>query len=182
MLGALSKNWWVLALRGAFAVLFGLVALFSQLDTLEAVGRVFGAYAIAEGALVVVAGVRRTRRKGLLIAEGASGIFAGLAALAFPQIVALVLLYVVAVWAFVTGVLEIFAAISLRREIEGEWALLFLGVLSVILGVTMALLPGVGLLSLVWLVGVYALAAGAALIALAFRVRGDGRRRGSRVV
>lgn len=162
--------------------MFGLVALFLPLDTLEAVGRVFGVYAIVEGVLVVVAGVRRTRYKGLLIAEGASGVFAGLVALAWPAIVALVLLYVVAVWAFVTGVLEIAAAVYLRREIEGEWALFLVGVLSVILGVAMALLPGVGLLSLVWLVGLYALAAGAALIALALRLRGAGRRGRSRVV
>ena len=144
-------------------------------------GRIFGVYAIVEGALVIVAGVRQTRRKGLFIAEGTSGIVAGLVALAFPAIIALVLLYVVALWAFVTGVLEIIAAFYLRREIEGEWALLLVGILSVILGVTMAVQPGVGLLSLVWVVGLYALLAGAALIALAFRVR-DAGHRGSRVV
>lgn len=182
MLSALSDNWWVLVLRGLLAVLFGLVALFLPLGTPEAVGRVFGAYAILEGVLVVLAGVRRTRYRGLLIAEGASGIIAGLVALAWPEIVALVLLYVVAIWAVFTGILEIVAAVSLRREIEGEWVLLLVGLLSVILGVTMVVLPGVGLLSLVWLVGLYALSAGVALIALAFRVRDAHDRRGSRVV
>ena len=181
LLPALSKNWWVLALRGPVAVLFGLAAIFLPLDTLEAVGLLFGAYAIVEGVLVVVSGVRRTRYRGMLIAEGASGIVAGLLALAWPDIVALVLLYVVVIWAVLTGVLEILAAITLRREIEDEWALFLVGVLSIVLGAAMAVLPGVGLPALIWLVGLYALAAGVALIVLALRVRGRRQATGSRV-
>ncbi len=73
------------------------------------------------------------------------------------------------------------AAVSLRREIEGEWALFLVGVLSVIFGIILAVLPGVGLLSLVWLVGLYALAVGVALIVLALRVRGLRRHEGRRV-
>jgi uncharacterized membrane protein HdeD (DUF308 family) len=84
MLSALSENWWALALRGLLAVLFGFAALFLPLDTLEAVGGVFGAYAITEGVLVVLTGIRRTRYRGGLIAEGTSGIVAGLVALAGP--------------------------------------------------------------------------------------------------
>ena len=181
MLAALSENWWALALRGLLAVLFGFAAIFLPLDTLEAVGRLFGAYAITEGVLVVMTGIRRTRYRGVLIAEGASGIVAGLVALAWPSITALVLLYVVAIWAILSGVAEMIAAVSLRREIEGEWVLFLVGVLSVLLGMAMAVLPGVGLLSLVWLVGLYALAVGVALIVLAFRVRSARRRGRSRV-
>lgn len=88
------------------------------------------------------------------------------------------LLYVVAIWAILSGVVEVIAAVVLRREIEGEWVLFLVGVLSVALGVAMAVLPGVGVLSLIWLVGLYALAIGVAMIVLAFRVR-DARRRGS---
>ena len=181
MLAALSENWWALVLRGLLAVLFGFAALFLQLDTLEAVGRLFGAYAITEGVLVVLTGIRSARYTGVFIAEGASGIVAGLVALAWPSITALVLLYVVAIWALLSGVAEMIAAVSLRREIEGEWALFLVGVLSVLLGAAMAVLPGVGLLSLVWLVGLYALAVGVALIVLAFRVRGRGRGSSGRV-
>ena len=91
------------------------------------------------------------------------------------------LLYVVAIWAILSGVAEMIAAVSLRREIEGEWALFLVGILSVIFGIILAVLPGVGLLSLVWLIGLYALAVGGALIVLAFRVRGAPRRESSRV-
>jgi uncharacterized membrane protein HdeD (DUF308 family) len=177
MLSALSENWWALILRGLLAVLFGFAALFLALDTLPAVGRLFGAYAITEGVLAIMTGIRTTRYTVVLIAEGASGIVAGLVAVAWPSITALVLLYVIAIWAILSGIAEMIAAVSLRREIAGEWALFFAGVLSVALGVAMAFLPGVGLLSLVWLVGLYALAVGVALIVLALRVRG--RERGS---
>jgi uncharacterized membrane protein HdeD (DUF308 family) len=90
-----------------------------------------------------------------------------------------VLLYVVAIWAILSGVAEVIAAVALRREIGGEWLLFLVGVLSVILGV--AILPGVGVLSLVWLVGLYALAIGFAMIVLAFRVLDVRRRRNTRV-
>jgi uncharacterized membrane protein HdeD (DUF308 family) len=107
----------------------------------------------------------------VLIAEGAWGIVSGVVAVAWPSITALVLLYVVAIWAILSGVAEMIAAVALRREMAGEWALFLVGLLSVIFGITLAVLPGVGLLSLVWLVGLYALAIGVALIGLAFRVR-----------
>jgi uncharacterized membrane protein HdeD (DUF308 family) len=181
MRAALSENWWALALRGLLAVLFGFAALFLPLDTLTAVGRIFGVYAILEGVLVALTGIRRTRYRGVLIAEGASGIVAGLVALSWPSITALVLLYVVAIWAILSGVAEMIAAVALRREMAGEWALFLVGVLSVIFGIILAVLPGVGLLSLVWLVGLYALAVGVALIVLAFRVRGLQGRENRRV-
>ena len=178
MLATLSENWWVLALRGLLAVLFGFAALVLPLGTLEAVGRLFGVYAILEGALVVLIGMRGTQYRGAFLSEGAFGIVAGLVALAWPGVTALVLLYVIAIWAILSGIAEIIAAVALRREIEGEWVLFLVGVLSVVLGVAMAVLPSVGVLSLIWLVGLYALAVGVAMIVLAFRVR-DVRRRGS---
>jgi uncharacterized membrane protein HdeD (DUF308 family) len=105
----------------------------------------------------------------------------GILAFLWPIITAFVLVYFIAFWAILTGVLEIIAAIWLRREIEGEWALIAGGLLSVIFGLILVLSPGLGLLSLVWLIGVYALVFGVVLIVLAFRVRGRGRGASSRV-
>ena len=152
-------------------MLFGLAALFLPLESLETVGCLFGVYAILEGGLVALIGVRGTRYRATFIVEGAFGIVAGLVALAWPGVTALVLLYVVAFWAVLSGVTEMVAAVALRREMEGEWALFLVGVLSIALGAAMAVLPGVGLLSLVWMVGLYALLAGVALIVLALRMR-----------
>jgi uncharacterized membrane protein HdeD (DUF308 family) len=115
----------------------------------------------------------------LLLTEGALGVVAGLIAFFWPGLTALVLLYVIAAWAIFTGVLEIMSAISLRREIDNEWMMILGGALSVLFGVLLAVLPGVGLLSLTWLIGIYALIFGVAFIILGFRVRGHGA--GSRV-
>jgi uncharacterized membrane protein HdeD (DUF308 family) len=183
MLPKLSENWWALALRGVASVIFGLLALFWPGITLTALILLFGAFALVDGVFAIVAGIRGVEgRRWLLLAEGVLGAIAGLVALSLPGTVAIVMLYVVAAWAVLTGLLEIVAAVQLRREIEGEWALALVGTVSVLFGVVLAVLPGVGLLSLVWLIGASVLVSGIALIALAFRVRGRGRGTRSRVV
>jgi uncharacterized membrane protein HdeD (DUF308 family) len=181
MLFALSVNWWALALRGAAAVIFGLLALFLPGVTLTVLILVFGAYALVDGVLAIVAGVRGVGPRWLLIVEGVIGVLFGILTFLWPVITAFVLLYFIAFWAILTDALEIIAAIWLRREIEGEWALIAGGVFSVIFGLILVLSPGLGLLSLVWLIGVYALVFGVVLIVLAFRVRGRGRGVSSRV-
>jgi uncharacterized membrane protein HdeD (DUF308 family) len=73
------------------------------------------------------------------------------------------------------GGLEIAAAIRLRRVIKGEWLLALTGVLSLALGLILAMMlatrPGLTVLSVAWLIAIYALAAGASLIILGFRLR-----------
>jgi sporulation protein YlmC with PRC-barrel domain len=105
--------------------------------------------------------------------EGVLGVLAGIVAFLWPGLTALALLYLVAAWAIVTGILQLVGAIRLRQEIEGEWLLILSGILSVIFGVLLAALPGVGILALVWLIGAYAVASGILLIILAFRVRNE---------
>jgi uncharacterized membrane protein HdeD (DUF308 family) len=173
-LAEVSGNWWALLIRGIAAVLFGLAALLWPGPTLFVLILFYGAYALVDGIFAIVAGFRAGsgQRRWLLLAEGALGVLAGLVVLAWPGVSALVMLYVIAFWAIFGGALRIVAAISLRREIDNEWTMALSGVLSIILGVILAVLPGVGLLSLVWLIGVFALGVGATLILLAFRVRG----------
>ena len=110
----------------------------------------------------------------LLLIQGILGVLASLVAFFWPGLTALALLYFIAAWAIVTGIMEIVAAIRLRQEIEGEWALGLSGLLSVIFGILLVVLPApAGLLSLVWLVGAYAVATGVLLLILAFRVRSE---------
>ncbi|GAA3106714.1 hypothetical protein GCM10020001_025750 [Nonomuraea salmonea] len=92
-------------------------------------------------------------------------------ALAWPGITSIALLFVVAVWAIVSGVSEIVAGIQLRKRIDNEWLLILGGALSVIFGVLLLAWPGAGLLSLAWLIGIFAVLYGIAMIALAFRVK-----------
>jgi len=182
ILPTLATNWWALLLRGIAAVLFGLAALFWPGLTLFVLIVFFGAYTVVDGIFAIVAGIRGSGgRRWLLLAEGVLGVLVGLIAFFWPGMTALVLLYVIAAWAISTGILKVVMAIWLRRELENEWLLVLSGVLSVLFGVILAVLPGVGLLSLVWLVGVYALIFGVALIVLGFRVRGQRASGSSRV-
>lgn len=175
-LPAVAGNWWTLALRGGVAMLFGLAALVWPGLTLEVLVLLLGAYLLVDGLFAVVAGARSssaTSHRALLLLEGLAGVAAGLVALIWTGLAAVALLYVVAAWAIITGATEVLSAIRLRREIRGEWAMGLSGIISVLFGVALAALPAFGLLALAWLIGVYAVAFGALLMVLAFRVRGE---------
>jgi uncharacterized membrane protein HdeD (DUF308 family) len=174
VLPTLSRNWWALALRGIAAIVFGVLAFALPGITLVTLILLLAAYMFVDGVFAIIAAVRAAGHESrwwLLLIEGVLGVLAGIAAFVVPGLTAFVLLYFVAAWAVITGALRIVEAVRLRREIEGEWAMILGGALSVIFGLLLAALPGVGILSLLWLVGAYAVALGIVLLVLAFRVR-----------
>jgi uncharacterized membrane protein HdeD (DUF308 family) len=171
---SLTTNWWALALRGALAILVGVFAFMMPGATLGALVFLFGIFAMVDGIFAIMAalrGVREHDRWGWMLVAGIMGIFAGLIALAVPGLGVLALVWLVAAWAFMRGVLEIGAAIKLRKIIEGEWMLLVGGVLSILFGVFIASRPGIGALVLATWIGVYAIFSGVVMLVLAFRVR-----------
>ncbi len=171
---ALAKNWWVLALRGVLAIVFGVLAALMPGITLFALVLLFGSYAIIDGGFAIVAAIRRRGTAGpwwALLLEGLIGIAAGVVTFVFPGLSALALVYVIGAWAIFTGVLEILAAFVLRRQIQGEWWLAATGVLSIIFGGLVLVRPGAGALALVLWIGAYAIVFGILLLALAFRLR-----------
>src|SRR5215213_8985347 len=120
-----ARNWWALALRGLAAVLFGLAALFWPGLVLAVLIVLFGAYALVDGVLAIIAAFRssgRGMRRPLLLIEGVIGILFGLVALFLPGLTALALLYIIAFWAILSGIARIAMAFMLRREIENEWS------------------------------------------------------------
>ena len=178
----LAGNWWALLLRGIAAVVFGLAALFWPGLTLFVLIVSFGAYALVDGTLAILAGIRGSEgSRWLLLAEGVFGVLAGLAAFLWPGMTAVVLLLLISAWAIFTGLLKVVMAIFFGREVENAWLMGLSGVLSILFGVVLAAWPGAGLLSLVWLIGIYALIFGVALIVLGFRARGHRQANGSRV-
>jgi uncharacterized membrane protein HdeD (DUF308 family) len=163
------------ALRGLFAVIFGVVALVWPQATLLALVLLFGAYALVDGIFATAFGIASYEgndRWWVMLLEGLVGIIIGVLTLFWPDKTALVLLYLIAAWALVTGILEIVAGIQLRRVITNEWMLILSGILSTIFGVLLVVFPSAGLVGLVWLIGVYALLFGISLISFAFRLRG----------
>jgi len=170
----LLRNWWALALRGVFAVLFGLAAFLLPGITLAVLIALFGAYVLIDGILAIVAGVRAAEhheRYGSLLWRGLCGIAAGLVAFIAPGITAVVLTLLVAVWAVITGVLEIVAAVHLHRA-HGEWLLMLNAVLSILFGFLLFVVPTLGMLTLIWLIGGYSVFFGIVMLTLAFRLRG----------
>jgi uncharacterized membrane protein HdeD (DUF308 family) len=174
-----TGHWWALALRGAIAILFGMAALPSPGITIEALIFLFGAYALVDGVFAIVGafgGTRGGTPRWLLFVDGIAGILAGMIAFFWPGLTAVALLYLIVVWAVITGIFEIAMAIRLQNgEIRGEWAMIVGGALSVLLGVILyEVEPVAGLLSLLWLIGIYAVAFGIMLLITAFRVRRRG--------
>ena len=170
----LASNWWALALRGVVAILVGVIAFTLPNVTLTALVFLFGAYALVDGVLAIAAAIRGLReheRWGWLLISGIAGVVVGVVAFMMPSVGALAIIWLVAAWALATGGLEIAAGIRLRKLIEGEWILLLVGVLSVILGVLIAMRPGIGAAVIVAWIGVYALISGIVILVLAFKIR-----------
>ena len=168
----LARHWWVIGLRGLAAILFGVLAFVWPGMTLAVLVLLFGAYALVDGVLTLIAAFRGgVQHRVVMLIEGVVSILAGLAAFAWPGLTALVLLYIIAFWAIVTGVLEIVTAIRVRRAISNELGLVIGGVLSVVFGVVLLIAPGAGALAVIFLIGAYAVVFGIALLGLAWRLR-----------
>jgi uncharacterized membrane protein HdeD (DUF308 family) len=171
MLHLLARHWWALALRGVFAVLFGLLTFLIPGITLLTLVLLFGAYAILDGIFDIISAVKAPGRHWPLVLEGVVGIIIGILTFIWPGITTMVLLYLIAFWAIFTGILEIVAGIRLREVIANEWLLILMGVLSVLFGFLILIFPGAGALAIVIWIGAYALLFGIMLIALAFLLR-----------
>jgi uncharacterized membrane protein HdeD (DUF308 family) len=174
MLKALARNWWALAIRGVAAVLFGLLALFWPGVTAYALVVLFGAYAFVDGVFAIVSAVRAAEaheRWGAFAIEGVVGLV--IAAITFfePHVTALALYFTIAAWAFITGVIEIVAAIQLRKMMQNEWLLILGGIASIAFGVLMVVYPLAGAITIIYLIGAYAILFGVLMIGFSLRLR-----------
>lgn len=171
----LAQNWWLLAIRGVAAIAFGVLAFVWPSITLAILIALFAAYAIVDGAALLIALLRgdpAARRSAWTVAIlGIISVAAGIIAILYPQITALTLLYVVAFWAILIGVFQVIMAIRLRQEIEGELWLAIGGIISIVFGVYLIVSPGNGLLSVIYLVAIWSIVFGISSLILAFRLR-----------
>ncbi len=148
-IGELPRHWWVVALRGLAAIIFGVLAFILPGPTLAVLIVLYGAYAIVDGVLALYAAVRSGDNRWTFVIEGVIGIAAGLVAFVWPGITALALLFVIAAWAMLTGIMEVIAGVRLRRAIDNEWMLIIAGLLSVVFGILLIAQPGAGALAIV---------------------------------
>lgn len=168
----LAGAWWLVLVRGICAIIFGILVLVWPVPALLTLVIFFGAYAMVNGIFTLVSAFRHdAESKGWLITSGIIGILAGLVAFVWPGKTSLVLLFIIAFWAIFTGIAEIAGGIRLRKVIDNEWMLIVGGVLSVIFGFLLLIWPGAGALTLTWLIGLFALMYGIAMVFLSFRVK-----------
>ncbi len=167
----LARYWWALVLRGVLALLLGIMAFAWPGLTLAVLVLMIGAWLVVDGIFTAVHGLRAEGSRWRHFLYAAVSIAAGLYVLFYPGLGTLALLYVIAFWSILKGVLEISMAIRLRREIEHEWLLGLAGLLSVVFGALLIVLPVTGALAVAWIIGIYAVIFGLCLVALGFRLR-----------
>jgi uncharacterized membrane protein HdeD (DUF308 family) len=175
----LSRYWWMYLLRGAISILFGIMVFAWPGISLVSLVLLFGAFALADGfgnVVTAIGGRREHENWWVLLLAGLAGIALGVLTFFNPAVTALALLFYIAIWAIATGLLQIVAAIRLRKEIEGEFWLGLGGLASVAFGMLLIARPGAGALTVLWLIAAYAIAFGVIHIILAFKARGFAKR------
>lgn len=177
-----KQIWWVVLLRGIFAVIFGIIALAWPAITVWALVVVFAVYAIVDGIVLVIHSIRDREKIdgwGWWLGMGVVSVVAGIVALAWPGITALAFLYVIAFYALLFGITGAIGALRFRKVPDSGWVWSLLsGILAVVFGVLLLLFPGSGILSLIVLVGIYAILFGLLLVVMSFQVRSVAKRAG----
>lgn len=177
MPSALARNWWAFAIRGALAILFGIIAFAWPGVTMLSLVLVFSAYALVDGVFAIVAALRAMshhERWFLFVFEGLAGIAAGIIAFLWPSITVFVFVLLVACWALLTGGFMLAAAFSLKPAHGRLWLGLG-GAVSILYGALLVIAPMIGALVLTWWIGAYALVFGVSMLLLAFRLRPHAR-------
>lgn len=174
VLEQLARNWWVFLLRGLAAVVFGVLAFVWPGITLAALIILFAVWALFDGVFALISSVGAAEAHEPwwpLVFMGLLGVAAGLVALRWPSITALALLFVVAYWSILRGILEIVAAVRMRHLVPGEWWVAVGGIASIVFGLLLVISPGTGLLAVIWLLGIYAIIFGIAQFMIGLRLR-----------
>jgi uncharacterized membrane protein HdeD (DUF308 family) len=174
MLEAICRRWWVHLVRGLAAIALALCAIVWPGITLLALVFIFAAFAIIDGAMSILIGIRGEADGSVwwtMVLLGVLSIAAGIIAFAWPELTLVVFLAIAAALAIVRGILEIVAAVRLRKEIQGEWLLALSGALSIVFGGLLIYRPDVGLVVLAILFGAYMMALGILSVALSLRLR-----------
>ncbi|HAX49255.1 MAG TPA: DUF308 domain-containing protein, partial [Ignavibacteria bacterium] len=172
MLETLQKNWWLIAVRGVLAILFGVLALASPYIVIFSLITFFAFFAILSGFFILtLAFLGETDNRGLRIIEGLIFLGAGIVVLLNPVSALGGIMIFIAAWAILSGIIHIIGAVKMRKVITNEWLLILNGVVSIIFGILLAgnLIQGAGVMLMVF--GAFAILSGIFSIMLAFRIK-----------
>lgn len=173
---------WI-GLRGAVALIFGIVLVAYPGISLAALVLTFGAFAFVDGTAVLATAIagRHESGRGWMFFHGFTSVLTGIAVVVWPDISALALLYVIGGWAIVIGLLQIASASELLLEGGDRVLLVLSGLVSVGFGAIMWIHPGAGAMALVTLIAAFAIVTGTTLLATGYQIRQRGKAVGERV-
>ncbi len=172
MIETLQKRWWLIAVRGVLAILFGILALASPYIVIFSLITFFAFFAILSGFFILtLAFLGETGNRGLRILEGLIFLGAGIVVILNPVSALGGIMIFIAAWAILSGFIHIISAVKLRKVIANEWLLIFNGIISIIFGILLAgnLIQGAGVMLMVF--GVFSILSGMLSLMLAFRIR-----------
>lgn len=174
-----ARYWWVLLVRGIVLVILGIMMFAWPSATVLVVALLFAIYLLIDGVMAIAQGFAERREggsSGWLFVQGALAIIAGIVVLVWPKESAVAIVILIAIWALIAGIAAIAAGVRLRKEPGSGWGwFLTWGILAVLFGIAMLINPTAGILSLLWLVAIWAIITGVMLAVLSFMVRSAGR-------
>lgn len=170
----LAKHWWAILLRGVVAIIFALLAIFATGFTLDLLLIFLGVYLLLDGLFAIIGSVvamSHRKKWWLLLLEGLFTVAASMFILLLPGITLVISVYIIAIWAIVTGIFEFLASIMVSWAEEGKIFIGVVGVLSVVLGMMIFIYPTFSVTAIIWLVGIYALVIGFSLLFLGLKLK-----------
>jgi len=168
----LAESWWLVGLRGVLGIIFGLICLLNPTLAVQVFVILFAAYMLVDGVFAIFSGIKAARngeRWGLLIVEGIVDLAAGAVAVLWPAITLVALVWVIAIWAIVSGGLMLGAAFALKHD-HGRWWLALGGIASLVFGILLVIEPLIGAVVLTMWIGAYAIVFGVFLLVLGFQL------------
>ncbi|NDO90546.1 HdeD family acid-resistance protein [Cellulosimicrobium composti] len=177
-----KQVWYWPVLRGVLAILFGIVALSWPDKTAAVIIWVVGIFAVVDGVVEIVEGIRRRgtgNGTAVLVTMGVLSLAVGVVLLVWPGKTAIVLTWIVGFWAVVYGLFQTVASLDLRKVPGSGWGWgVVAGLLGIVFGLLVLFNVNAGLVSIVWLLALFAIVWGVMLVAFGFQIRSLGRRAG----
>ena len=173
-----SSIWWLVLLRGLVVLIMGLLLILRPVPTIIILFYLLGFYWFLDGILTIFESIRgRKSHKdwGWGVFVGIISALAGVIVFTQPYISALfgftLVIYLVAFMALASGIWGILTGIRLRKTISNEWSMIVGGAFAALFGILLIINPLVSAMTLVWLMGLFALIGGIVLIIVSFRIR-----------
>ena len=173
----LSRNWWWLALRGIAMILFGVIALAWRGDTLGSFMLLFGGFALMDGLFAIFVALSQVAgdKRWWILSHGLLSVVLAILSFIWTDATASILLYLVAAWALITGILEVAGARRLDRWVANEELLCQSGIASISFAVLLIIVSKTSVLSVTQLIAPAAIIFGLLTLVLSLNIRNMGK-------